>query len=470
MDRAAAQPGRGAGPVSLGERLRGAAGRHQRREAAESQNRNKDRDVDEENRFEHLSTINSSNNGRLTTTITATDSYGKKYVLRKTDGRITRLIIDDKVVDENDFPEYREIIEKIEAGNAKSRISQRNSSVDNDPEREMQLSREAELMAKQRRALEADLHRQHRQLENRRNDLADEDLTVEQERTALKQRKQRDIGMDDNERLELKEMQLRQKFEKDRLKHGQKAMELHRKLENEHRIQGQQELEWHQQLEKQRMMQGQQKMQLQRRIAPERFLEEKQKLMDPQRTELNRIHHDEQMAREQQRKLIEQYRDVESRNRAFNDEQRKMSIEKLQKLKSLNNDRNRIDLKEDEADDEDHNRIAEERMLQLERKMEQRERLLEAQHEKLRNKKTTLKNTSSNNDISSILGMLEEEGIIDDTERVSFTLNDEELIVNGKRQPDALHEMLRERYIHNRGDTFIYEKNRNSTRTTINRN
>lgn len=411
----------------------------QRRESAESRNsRTPDREIiDEENRFEHLSTINSDNNGRRTTTITATDQYGTRYVLRKTDGRINKLTINNKEIDENDFPEYRSIIEKIEAGNAKNNISGRNkysnSNNNENIEREMELSKEAELMARQRHVLEADLARQHRALElrNRRNELENEDRDLIEERTALKLRKQRDIGMEDDARREQKEMQL------------------------------------HQKLAKERHMRGQHEMQLHQQLAQERLNNEQQLLQQHKKMIKDRIGQDEKISREHHERIMEEQHEAEYRNKANSDQLRKALT--MEKIRNQNNNRNNSI--HEELRGIDHERIARERQLQTERKMALRKSALEQHNNKNLNRlRSNLRNGNDNDEIHSILETLDEEGVIEDQENVSFTLNDEELIVNGRRQSNSLHEQLRERYIHSRGDTFIYEKNGNSTKTTINRN
>jgi hypothetical protein len=430
----------------------------QRRESVDERNNRKPDPeiIDEESRFEHLSTINSENNGRRTITITATDQYGKKYVLRKSDGRITRLIIDNREVDENDFPEYKEIIEKIELSNAKNRISKRNNNNNNnddDVERDMQLSREAELLAKQRRTLETDLARQHRDLElrNRRNDLENEDRDVLEERAALKRRKQQDIVIYDEEREQMKAVELHKKLSQERIKQEQREMQLHQKLAEE-------------------------------RIRDEHDLLEKHK-----RIARERIHHDQKIAHEHQQRLMEEQREAQFRNRAQRDQLNKALILENQRQQNINRNR-KVDI-DNELNDEDHERIAEQRERLIERKMELREKAMERQKEQeihkvkprsklysidgkayLLNKPKYSLNKQNNNEINGILEVLQEEGVIDDTESVSFSLNDDELIVNGRRQSESLHESLKDRYIHNRADSFIYEKNGNSTKTTINRN
>jgi bla regulator protein BlaR1 len=78
-------------------------------------------------------------------------------------------------------------------------------------------------------------------------------------------------------------------------------------------------------------------------------------------------------------------------------------------------------------------------------------------------------NMKSREEITSIVAELKNNKLIDDTEDLSFTLNSKELIVNGKKQPAAMHQQFKEKYINKPGDYFIYKRNGNSTSTSINK-
>jgi hypothetical protein len=58
---------------------------------------------------------------------------------------------------------------------------------------------------------------------------------------------------------------------------------------------------------------------------------------------------------------------------------------------------------------------------------------------------------------------------VKDENDLSFSLNDKELVVNGKKQPDQIHQQFKEKYIQNKSDRFIYSKKGNSTSITINK-
>jgi hypothetical protein len=75
----------------------------------------------------------------------------------------------------------------------------------------------------------------------------------------------------------------------------------------------------------------------------------------------------------------------------------------------------------------------------------------------------------NNEEINSIVKELRENKIITNTDAFSFSLNNNELIVNGDRQPTELHQSLKQKYIHKPGDLFKYSKNGGTTSITINK-
>jgi hypothetical protein len=75
-----------------------------------------------------------------------------------------------------------------------------------------------------------------------------------------------------------------------------------------------------------------------------------------------------------------------------------------------------------------------------------------------------------NDDVASILEFLDENDVADAKDVKSFTLNNDELIVNGKKQSSALHQQLKDRYIKDKGDHIIYSNSNGSKTITITRN
>jgi bla regulator protein BlaR1 len=76
---------------------------------------------------------------------------------------------------------------------------------------------------------------------------------------------------------------------------------------------------------------------------------------------------------------------------------------------------------------------------------------------------------TSNGEISSIINELTNANVISNTDNLSFSLNNESLTVNGKKQSSDLHKKLKDKYIQKPGDLYKYSKNGNSTSITINK-
>jgi beta-lactamase regulating signal transducer with metallopeptidase domain len=75
----------------------------------------------------------------------------------------------------------------------------------------------------------------------------------------------------------------------------------------------------------------------------------------------------------------------------------------------------------------------------------------------------------SNSEVNAIINELMDKKIITDKSSLSFTLNDHELIVNGKTLDANFHQKLKAKYINKPGDFFTYNRQGGSTSTTIHR-
>jgi hypothetical protein len=82
----------------------------------------------------------------------------------------------------------------------------------------------------------------------------------------------------------------------------------------------------------------------------------------------------------------------------------------------------------------------------------------------------TLRPGYMNDDVASILEFLEDHDVADAKDIKSFTLNNDELTVNGQKQPGTLHEQLKDRYIKDSGDHIIYSNSNGTKSITIQRN
>jgi bla regulator protein blaR1 len=75
-----------------------------------------------------------------------------------------------------------------------------------------------------------------------------------------------------------------------------------------------------------------------------------------------------------------------------------------------------------------------------------------------------------NDDIESILEFLEENNVADEDDVKSFTLNNDDLIVNDKKQDASLHQRLKERYIKSKDDRILYSNSNGTKSITITTN
>lgn len=72
-----------------------------------------------------------------------------------------------------------------------------------------------------------------------------------------------------------------------------------------------------------------------------------------------------------------------------------------------------------------------------------------------------------NSDIDVIVNELVNQKIISSREQLAFTLTNDQLVVNGKKQDDEVQQRLKERLKLGEGDSFQYKREGNSTTTTI---
>ncbi len=75
----------------------------------------------------------------------------------------------------------------------------------------------------------------------------------------------------------------------------------------------------------------------------------------------------------------------------------------------------------------------------------------------------------SNDEVSSIINELSGRGLITNPDVLSFSLSNKELMVNGKKGPDDLHQSLVRKYIKKTGDLYSYSKSGGNITTTVNK-
>jgi len=75
----------------------------------------------------------------------------------------------------------------------------------------------------------------------------------------------------------------------------------------------------------------------------------------------------------------------------------------------------------------------------------------------------------TNDDVGRIISDLNNQKLVSDPDNFSFSLDNKELIVDGKKQPAEIYQQLKEKYLQNSGDRFNYSKKGSTTNITINR-
>lgn len=90
----------------------------------------------------------------------------------------------------------------------------------------------------------------------------------------------------------------------------------------------------------------------------------------------------------------------------------------------------------------------------------------QADNHKLYNKQKIA--LSTNSSVAAILADLTAAGLVENENKLSFALNSNELVVNGKTADKGLFEKLKTKYVRHNGDRYEYFKDGGTTRTTIN--
>jgi hypothetical protein len=71
--------------------------------------------------------------------------------------------------------------------------------------------------------------------------------------------------------------------------------------------------------------------------------------------------------------------------------------------------------------------------------------------------------------IKPIIEMLRDKGLVTESDDISFSLDDKELIVNGKKQPEEIFESFKHEFLYNSDDYIKYSKHGGTESTSINR-
>jgi beta-lactamase regulating signal transducer with metallopeptidase domain len=182
---------------------------------------------------------------------------------------------------------------------------------------------------------------------------------------------------------------------------------------------------------------------------------------------------DQMQIERQQRQKMDAERRMEQTERRKEQLLRKRDQEREQQERV--NSKLRMGKEEDKIrrETEIRERVERNEKLQFQRNREQEERSRgfrdAAESRRAAMAETTKKNSGTRIDIRSIVTELIENGLANDREYISFSLNNKSLVVNGKKQSSDWHKKLSEKYLNHPKDYFKYERNGNSTHISINK-
>jgi beta-lactamase regulating signal transducer with metallopeptidase domain len=195
----------------------------------------------------------------------------------------------------------------------------------------------------------------------------------------------------------------------------------------------------------------------------------------------------EDPAKKEYAEVLEQFEALETNKaqRAKEVQQRKIEaqqkrIKKEKEIKIEHQERNELHLKQQEQIRKEHKqKIQEQKKIntQIRKSHDEQQKLQKLnslkKQEFLRKEKNIIATKNNfnrtNEEISSIINDLTENDLINNAEVLSFSLNNHELMVNGKRQPAEMHQSFKQKYIQKPGDVFNYSKKGSSTSITINK-
>jgi hypothetical protein len=78
-----------------------------------------------------------------------------------------------------------------------------------------------------------------------------------------------------------------------------------------------------------------------------------------------------------------------------------------------------------------------------------------------------MRNERLHNTLDPIISDLKEDNLLNDGDTFSFELDNDRLIVNGKKQSAELHSRYKEKYIKNPGNQYKYSQKGNRKSSTI---
>jgi beta-lactamase regulating signal transducer with metallopeptidase domain len=335
--------------------------------------------------------------------VTALVSDGKKYTYTTVNDTISELAVDGVAVEKEKYDEYKMIIDQVENSRRKSR----------------------------RDALQQQQQQQNLHLQESQKELMDN----------------RQLAMQDKLSHQSDSILLQNKLQAENNLVMQKALQ-----ENQHQMVLQNNVHLNRQL---KLLQQQQLKMTNKdlQLVQQKFNLEKNEQLNQQLAELKS---DQQLLQDKAKSLVDAEYDPEQ------NVQLKLKLEQQENEHRFSDGKSQLLLE---------NKLNLQNKLQLNHNLQliknQQLQLQKQFSQNVLNKLNLSLPVLKNDAVTDIINCLVDAGIVTDRNQLSFTLNSEELIVNGKKQAAGLHAELRSKFIKNKKDHYIYKTDGHSTSTDI---
>ena len=412
--------------------------------------------------------------------ISATSKEGKVYRLEKENDKITAFYVDGTKVPDSELDNYKSLIEDIEQANeerirasrervevAKARIRDQQNA--NQEKQRVNEKRQAEQMAKikqiDKEMLELSEEKQKASQKGRTEQLEKikqidkEMLELHEEKQKVRQKDQKEqlqkIKQLDKEMLELRQekqkvIEKRQKEQLEKIKQVDKEMHELRKEKLRTIEKDQQE--------------GNTKMNKEIRDNYSRDYAEKIKLIEKdqkdQLKKLNSLNAQNYKLRQEMNQKLQKGRTDDLRKmKTIDDQNKKLYLDKMK----------RYELNRTEQMNKLQERRVDKQKLLNENNAKLREIRLNEQKTQtlLRKQERLLRQERLMSSLEPIIADLKEENLLDNSENFSFELDDDKLIVNGKKQPTEVHDRYKKKYITNPKNQYKFSQKGNTRNSTV---
>ncbi len=399
-----------------------------------------------------FTTFNSTLNddGKTKTLSIDAKKDGKAYRLEKQNDKLTAFYVDGKKIPADQIDSHKDIIDEIEyMHDLRIRESRERAEVSRARIRE-----QARAIDEKRRVQEKS---QQEQLEKIKQ-IDKEMIELREEMQEVSQKDQKEqlekIKQIDKEMIELRE-EKQKVSQKDQKEQIEKIKQIDKEM-----------IELRD--EKQKVIEKRQKEQV-----------EKTKQLDK---EMRKLHEEKSKTIEKdQRVQLEKLNSLQTQNYKrrleMNQKLQKGRTDDLRKMKTIDDQNRKLYLDKMKRNElnrtEQMNRLQERRIDQQkllnEKNSKLREMRINDQNTKnlLRNQERLLRQERLMSSLEPIISDLKEEKLLDNSDNFSFELDEDKLIVNGKKQPTEVHDRYKKKYITNPKNQYKFSQKGNTRSSTV---